>query len=166
MASVASAGEGQVSYAGFWRRFGAMIVDGIVVGVGGTAIVFALEAAGLPMFESAEYGAEMQGLSASADFALSYTPLGSAVWIVGEWLYVALFESSKLQATPGKLALGLRVTDLEGRRIGFWRATGRNLGKIVSALILFVGFMMAGWTKRKQALHDMMAGCLVVSGRA
>jgi len=166
MASAASTGQGQTAYAGFWRRFGTMIVDAIVIGIGGTALMFVLEAAGFAMFESAEYGAQVEELSASADFAVSYTTLGAAVWVVGQWLYVALFESSELQAAPGKLALGLRVTDLQGARIGFWRATGRNVGKIVSTLILFVGFMMAGWTKKKQAPHDMMAGCLVVSGRA
>ena len=128
MASVVSAGEGQMTYAGFWRRFGAMIVDAIVVGVGGTVLMFVLEAVGLQMFESADYGAQVEDLSASADFAISYTPLGAAVSIIGQWLYIALFESSKLQATPGKLALGLRVTDLQGARIGFWRATGSSPG--------------------------------------
>ena len=60
------------------------------------------------------------------------------------------------------MALGLLVTDRQGNRIGFGRATGRYFGKIISALILFIGFMMAGWTERKQALHDMMADTLVV----
>jgi uncharacterized RDD family membrane protein YckC len=71
-------------------------------------------------------------------------------------------ESSPQQATLGKMALGLKVTDLQGERLSFARATGRYFGKIVSSLILFVGFMMAGWTEKKQALHDIMAGTLVV----
>ena len=79
-----------------------------------------------------------------------------------KWLYYALLESSSWQATLGKKALGLEVTDLERRRIGFGRATGRTFAKIISAMILYIGFLMAGFTEKKQALHDMMAGCLVI----
>jgi uncharacterized RDD family membrane protein YckC/Tfp pilus assembly major pilin PilA len=82
--------------------------------------------------------------------------------IVVQWLYFALCESSAWQATPGKLALNLCVTDMHGRRIGFGQATGRYFGKILSSFILDIGFMMAGWTARKQALHDLMASCCVV----
>jgi uncharacterized RDD family membrane protein YckC len=155
-----------VTYAGFWRRFGAMIVDSVVLCIGGGVLLAALDAAGIPMFLNSDYTAETQDLSASVGFSADLSPPAVVLSVVGQWLYFAIFESSGLQGTPGKLALGLRVTDLEGKRIGFWRATGRNLGKIVSSVILFIGYLMAGWTKRKQALHDMMAGCLVVSGRA
>ena len=75
-------------------------------------------------------------------------------------------ESSAKQATVGKMALGIIVTDLDGRRIGFGRATGRYFAKILSALTLGIGFLMAGFTERKQALHDMVASCLVVKGVA
>ena len=78
------------------------------------------------------------------------------------WLYFALMESSTWQGTLGKKALGLEVTDLEGRRISFGRATGRFFAKIISALILWIGFIMAGFTEKKQALHDMIAGTLVI----
>jgi uncharacterized RDD family membrane protein YckC len=78
------------------------------------------------------------------------------------WLYFALMESSTWQATLGKKALGLEVTDLEGKRIGFGRASGRFFGKILSVLILWIGFIMAGFTEKKQALHDMLAGTLVI----
>jgi len=78
------------------------------------------------------------------------------------WLYYALLESSAWQATLGKKALGLEVTDLEGRRISFGRATGRFFAKMISALILWIGFIMAGFTEKKQALHDMIAGTLVI----
>jgi uncharacterized RDD family membrane protein YckC len=82
--------------------------------------------------------------------------------MVMRWLYYAFFEASEFQATPGKMALGLIVTDEEGVRIGFGRATGRYFGKILSGLILYIGFMMAGWTQKKQALHDILAKTLVV----
>jgi len=79
-----------------------------------------------------------------------------------QWLYFSLMESSAWQATLGKKALGLTVTDLEGRRISFGRATGRYFAKIISSLILFIGYIMAGFTEKKQALHDLIAGTLVL----
>ena len=78
------------------------------------------------------------------------------------WLYYALLESSAWQATLGKKALGLEVTDMQGLRIRFGRATGRFFAKIISSIILFMGFIMAGFTEKKQALHDMIAGTLVI----
>ena len=78
------------------------------------------------------------------------------------WLYFAIMESSTWQATIGKRLFDIRVTDLHGRQISFWRATGRHFGKNISALILSIGYIMAAFTDRKQALHDLMAGCLVL----
>ena len=91
----------------------------------------------------------------------SVTGLIVVVAILG-WLYFALMESSKTQATLGKMALGLKVTDLEGNRISFGRATGRYFGKIISGMIIYIGYILAGLTEKKQALHDIMASCLVV----
>jgi uncharacterized RDD family membrane protein YckC/type II secretory pathway pseudopilin PulG len=81
---------------------------------------------------------------------------------VGQVAYFALMESSASQATLGKLALGLAVTDLEGRRIGLGRALGRTLAKLLSGLPLNLGYLMAAFTARKRALHDLVAGTLVV----
>ena len=97
------------------------------------------------------------GLSEQAGTAVIYL----SVVIIG-WLYSALMESSAKQATLGKLALGIKVTNLQGERIGFGRATGRYFGMILSSLTLCIGFVMAGFTRRRQALHDMVAGTLVV----
>ena len=77
------------------------------------------------------------------------------------WLYFALLESSSMQGTLGKKALGMIVTDLSGNRIGFGRATGRYFGKILSAIILGIGFIMVAFTERKQGLHDLLANTLV-----
>lgn len=82
-------------------------------------------------------------------------------WI--PWLlYAVILESSHLQATFGKMAIGIKVTNDDGGRPSILRALARNLLKILSAIILMVGFLMAAWTRRKQALHDMMARCCVV----
>lgn len=90
----------------------------------------------------------------------------SSVSAVVTWLYYALMESSARQATLGKMALGIIVTDIEGRRIGFGKATGRHFAKILSALILGIGFLMVAFTQRKQGLHDILAGTLVIRGQA
>ncbi|HEX4603657.1 MAG TPA: RDD family protein [Candidatus Angelobacter sp.] len=95
-------------------------------------------------------------------FILSLLPLlGIVIDIVGIWLYFALQESSERQATIGKRALNIYVTDLQGRRISFGQATGRHFSKIISSIILGIGYMMAGFTEKKQALHDMIAGTLI-----
>lgn len=78
------------------------------------------------------------------------------------WLYFALLESSSKQATLGKMAIGIIVTDLNNNRISFGKATIRHFSKILSLVIFFIGFFMAGFTKKKQALHDIIADTLVV----
>jgi len=81
------------------------------------------------------------------------------------WIYFASLESSASQATLGKRMLGLKVADLSGGRISFGRATGRYFAKILSGVILLIGYIMAGFTEKKQALHDMLAGTLVLRTR-
>jgi len=82
--------------------------------------------------------------------------------IVISWLYSALLHSSKWQATIGKKLLGLKVVDENGNRISFGRATGRHFAEFLSAFILFVGYLMVIWSKKKQGLHDIIAGTCVV----
>ena len=77
-------------------------------------------------------------------------------------LYFPVMESSGRQATFGKQICGLAVTDTHGRRISFGRAVGRYLAKILSALLLCIGFLMVAFTHRKRGLHDVIAGTLVV----
>lgn len=81
---------------------------------------------------------------------------------VSGWLYYALMESSPKQATLGKMACGLYVTNIQGGRIGFGQASGRYFGMILSSLTLGIGFLMCAWTEKKQCLHDMMANCLIL----
>jgi uncharacterized RDD family membrane protein YckC len=85
--------------------------------------------------------------------------------IIVPWFYFAYLESSRNQATLGKLALRIAVTDLQGNRITFARATLRFFAKIVSVITLFVGFIIIAFTRYKQGLHDMIAGCLMFSQR-
>lgn len=156
-ASVAVAAP-TVKYAGFWLRFVAFIIDVIILGFIGLIVT-------LPFMGSLPFGAFMHGHPMSPEeFAPFAGGLGRVALLrfVINWLYYALFESSAWQATIGKKALGLTVTDIEGRRIGFGRATGRFFAKILSTIILFIGFIMIGFTSKKQGLHDIVAGTLVL----
>jgi uncharacterized RDD family membrane protein YckC len=81
------------------------------------------------------------------------------------WLYFALLESSERGATVGKMAMGLRVVTDKGERLSFMNATGRYFAKIISAIILCIGFIMIGFTDKKRGLHDMIAGTLVIKVR-
>lgn len=92
-------------------------------------------------------------------------------WLYGSlffvsWIYFAVFESSSWQATIGKHVLGLKVTDLTGQRISFWRATARYFLKFLSRLILYIGVLMAFFTKRKQALHDKFSSTLILDQKS
>ncbi len=145
-----------VLYGGFWRRFWAYVIDGFLVGAVTVPIGLAF---GVPLFFAAamrDFSAETLAAMIGASMMLAVIRL--AIW----WLYFALMESSAKQATLGKLALGLRVTDLAGRRLSFGRATGRWFGHVLSSMIFMIGFIMVAFTEKKQGLHDMLAGTLVV----
>ncbi len=89
------------------------------------------------------------------------SPLVIVLLISFGCLYYTLFESSSWQATPGKRMLRLYVTDLKGRRLTVARALLRNLARQISG-IFFIGYIITGFTEKKQALHDILAGCLVL----
>jgi uncharacterized RDD family membrane protein YckC len=137
-------------YAGFWLRFAAILVDGVIFSPL-SIISFLLQ----------HWAQNSDNAGATLGLGLVAMVYGFFL-IVARWLYFALLESSAWQATLGKKLLGIRVTGMDGQRIGFGRATGRYFAKIISAIILCIGFMMAGFTQRKQALHDMIASTLVV----
>lgn len=141
-----------VRYAGFWLRFLAFVVDTIIVSLATTLWTY--------MTYGVTTYSNLEGVSMSMGAYLNIYVIPTLI----VWLYEALFESSVKQATLGKQLLGLKVTDLEGRRISFARATGRHFAKIISAMILLIGYLMVAFTKKKQGLHDIMANCLVVKG--
>lgn len=144
-------------YAGFWNRVAAAIVDFIITTVGSGLILG-------PVFVFIVFSGA--GRSGDPDGMQTLLPviqgISQIVSLVGGWLYFALMESSRFQGTLGKMAVQIRVTDLQGNRITFARATGRHFAKFVSGLILLIGYIMVAFTEKKQGLHDIMAGCLVV----
>jgi uncharacterized RDD family membrane protein YckC len=140
-------------YAGFWLRVVAAIIDTIIV----QAVVWPVTLA--IGFVIGLAGATVQ--MPSQGIRLVAVIVGAALGLAAHWVYEATMESSSRQATLGKLVLGLKVTDLQGKRISFARATGRYFAKYASSMTLFIGYIMAGLTERKQALHDILAGTLV-----
>ena len=144
-----------MAYAGFWLRLVAYIIDAIILGMVGVFAFFPLFMANIHTFRTQNPWEVYTSMSRPL-FAIRLLAL------MLSWIYYASLESSSWQATLGKKLLGLRVTDLAGNRITFARASGRFFGKILSGMILGIGFLMAGFTARKQALHDILAGCLVL----
>jgi uncharacterized RDD family membrane protein YckC len=153
----AAATPAQPMYAGFWLRVVAHIIDSFIIGTG-MLVVFLI----LGIILGVGVAAVGEGNLENNPAIILLVVLFYLLMIVLPWLYAAFMESSSWQATVGKRALGLIVTDIKGQPISFWRATGRHFGKIVSKMTFFIGYAMAGFTEKKQALHDMIADCLVL----
>jgi uncharacterized RDD family membrane protein YckC len=143
-----------VNYAGFWERFLAYCIDSailtfssVVVGfLGAFFIGFVMVLMGMEVEEMEDF------------FVVLYYILA----FVLSWLYFTIMESSKLQATLGKKVCNLFVTDSLGNRITFLKANARFWSKFISGAIFAIGYIMAAFTEKHQALHDMIAGTLVV----
>jgi uncharacterized RDD family membrane protein YckC len=151
-------------YAGFWLRFFAYLVDRVILGFL-TAIVvvplFFLFGGALYLDRFMRHDFDFRNGGMFGLFTL--IAIVSGVALLGQWLYFAYFESGEKQASWGKQALNIYVTDLQGNRISFAAASVRYFAKIISGLIPFgIGYIMAGFTERKQALHDMIASTLVL----
>lgn len=145
--------------AGFWMRFVAALIDVVALMVGGTIIGYII---------ALIIGGTVRIVYGPLD-AVGYESLKTItkiicfiIGIILNWLYFTLLETSLKQATPGKMALGLIVTDLNGDIISSDKANKRYWCKYLSTMILCIGYIMAGFTQKKQALHDIMAGTLVV----
>ncbi len=157
------------AYAGFWKRFLATLIDGVLISIVGGIImipfmgILGLGAASEMQFQDENYYAQNPDAAMTmAAGILAVALVICVVFFIVQWLYCALMESSAKQATLGKMALGIKVTDLYGKRISFGRATGRYFAKLISGAILYIGYIMAAFTEKKQALHDMLAQTLVV----
>jgi len=150
-------------HGGFWLRFLAYLIDSVVMGLA-VVVVF------VPVIFLTGLGAVLSRIHPEEDLGdagvfliIGVIFLAATVSLAVTWLYHAWMESSEWQATVGKKALGLVVTDMAGRRVSFGRATGRHFAKIVTNMVPgFIGYIMAGFTEKKQALHDMIAGCLML----
>jgi len=139
---------GVAGYAGLWRRAAALAIDSIVLGVVTFPVRLIVPFALFTGTDLAAMAGQVAGVAA----------ILGCVW----WLYYAGFESSPWQASPGKRLIGIRVTDSSGARIRFGRASARLFAKLLSGLVFCLGFVLAAFTARKQALHDLLAGTLVV----
>jgi uncharacterized RDD family membrane protein YckC len=139
-------------YAGFWLRLVASVCDGVCIVVLLVAALFC-------------YGVVVAIASGGQDTSASAAVLFNLLALVVPWLYYTIAESSPWQATPGKLLVGLRVVSDAGARISFGRANGRFWAIQVSGLTFGIGYLVCAFTPRKQALHDLMSGCCVVSVR-
>lgn len=152
-------------YAGFWLRLVALIIDAIVISII-EFVVFVplLSALGLGFIstlsdmDTEEPGNMVALIAAVVAAAGAYWILAKAIQI----LYYSIMESSNSQATLGKMAMGIKVTDTQGGRLDFTRAFLRNLCKLISDFTMLIGYIMAGFTEKRQALHDLIAGALVV----
>jgi uncharacterized RDD family membrane protein YckC len=154
--TVTSTDAAAVQYAGFWRRLAAALIDGIVLVLACGMLGFVI---GGIAYGIVAAGGEEDMPDAVAN-AITYAAWAATAVLT--WPYYALMESSAEQATFGKLILGIRVTDGQGQRISFAGASRRYFGRWLSSLVLCIGFIMVAFTKKKQGLHDIMAGCLVV----
>ncbi len=141
-------------YAGFWLRVWAGLIDVIleaaVVAILTVIIDFILH----------QVGGSLGIAPEAMKYATGIVSIG--LLTIGGWLYCAFTESSRWQATLGKRLMGLQVTNGEGGRLSFGQASVRHFMKFLSLFTLAIGFMMAGWTKRRQALHDMPSDSIVV----
>lgn len=149
---------GHVVYAGFWKRVAAVILDSFVTAFLTWMLmipVFLLLGAGAGDFAQI-------GTGSNVLFTLLYYLFALGIPL----FYMSWMHSSSSQATLGKMAVGIKVTRLDGARISFLRAFGRYFGYMLSSLLLFIGLIMAAFTERKQALHDLMCDTLVVDKHA
>jgi uncharacterized RDD family membrane protein YckC len=154
-----------VVYAGFWLRFAAYLIDRIVLGIA-TVVLF------VPFFFLFGGAAFLERFPHGELQQLDWTQLAPLLTMIGllvglatllQWLYFAYLESGENQATWGKQMMSIYVTDLEGKRLSFGHASGRFFSKIITGMVpLFLGYIMAGFTERRQALHDLIAGTLVL----
>ena len=153
--------SGEVVYAGFWKRVAASFIDGLVIGAASQIVqmllmvVFMAIGAGNGAFRRGDN--PFDGAFGIAIIASVYLlPIALQVF------YFAAFHASSKQATLGKMAVGIKVVGDDGRRIGLLRGIARYFGYWLSALILCIGYLMAAFTPRKQALHDLMCATQVV----
>ena len=145
-------------YGGFWRRFWASLLDSIVLSIVVTplGLLLGLPILGMHMVDFENANPEELGN------AIARVVFANLLHLIAGWIYFSLMQSSTRQASLGQMALGMKVTDLNGGRISLARASGRYFAALISVITLGIGFLMVAFTEKKQALHDMICGTLVV----
>ena len=151
----------ETRYAGFWLRFLAYLIDSLVLSIPLT-VLFAVMFPLMIMISTLDrLPGSVSGLGFMIPMLIWVVPIYLFA-VITVWLYFAVLESSSWQATIGKRICNIRVTDEKGCRVSFGRATSRYFGKILSGLIINIGYIMIAFTRRKQGLHDLIADCLVI----
>lgn len=147
--------EKNYKYGGFWVRFVASIIDGIVIYIIHSITALVFFGSMFPMPQDPD--------NVSLEFLFSAQYVGASVFsLLLDVVYYAGMQSSSKQATIGKMAFDLKVVRTDGSRISFLRGVGRYFSKWVSAIILMIGYIMAAFDRRKQALHDKIADTMIV----
>lgn len=157
--------EEQKEYAGFWIRFGANIIDGIIIGIPSGILMTIVNLFWISSMSSVQEDMLDPTYEASSGDIFAFmggTFITMFLTVLISFFYYTLLHSSKWQGTVGKKLLNIKVVDLNGDRIGFGKASGRYFATILSGIIFYIGYIMAGFTEKKQALHDMVAGTLVI----
>jgi len=150
-----SAQPARLMLAGFWRRAVAYLLDTIII-----SLAFGFVASFYP-----SVFLKFPDATPSLTSLPQLTPAGWAITITATWVYYSLFEASAWHATLGKRVMGLYVADMSGRPLNLGRAAARNGAKLISSLTFLVGYLVAGFTEKKQALHDLLTSCLVLRRR-
>lgn len=168
MEVISNSEQGQLKYAGFWLRFAAYIIDQFVIGIAGfilfVPVILGVIAFGVVNFDGIDNFTDLCASDALLMIGgiIGMILLAILISVVMKWLYYALMESSKFGGTIGKMAVHIKVVDMQGNRITFGRATGRYFSRIITNMTFLIGYIIAGFTEKKQALHDLIASCLVV----
>ena len=148
-----------MQYGTVQQRILAFILDGMILLI----VLGVIEAVGLPVFDDIGINEIVVDGATEAQRQIEYSIPGIVVTLALFWGYFVGFEVSKYEATPGKIAMALRVTDMEGRRVGVIRSTVRHFAKVLTIATLSIGFFIAIFTRKRQTLHDLIAGCVVIS---
>jgi len=167
MEVISNSEQSQVKYAGFWLRFAAYIIDQFVITIAGGVLAVPI------ILGVVAFGLNIKDIHTPSDLfrhdgllmvggIIGMIVLAILISIVMKWLYYALMESSKFGGTLGKMAVNIKVVDMEGNPISFGRATGRYFSRIITNMTFLIGYIIAGFTEKKQALHDLIASCLVI----
>jgi uncharacterized RDD family membrane protein YckC len=154
---------GPYGYGGFWRRFCAKFIDGIIMGVVGIPVNMVLS---LMLLGSANYFSPQLDPNSPESLGAFVMFQGLSVLLnTGLGVAYCLFFVRRYQATPGKMAMGLKLLRADGSNLTVGRIIGRYFAEMISYIILLIGYIMAGFDQEKKALHDIICDTRVIKTR-